>query len=472
MPRTSAFLLALLFAATSAFSNPITDENARPGTDRWRLRQPANAQISGYASSTSVTHGETIDLFVSTTDPAYTIEIFRTGWYDGLGGRRMTDAIERTGIQQTVPAADANGMIECNWTDPYTVTIPADWLSGVYLAKLTGAPSGNQSYILFVVRDDRRADFVFQSTVTTYQAYNNWGGKSLYGFNSTGAPARKVSFNRPYASGFGTGGYLFDWEYDFVRFAEREGYDVTYTTNVDTHAGPDSLLRARAFLSVGHDEYWTWEMRTHIEAARDAGVHLGFFSANNCYWQIRFENQHRTIVGYKDAALASDPFASDGNPSNDHLVTTKWRDVPVSRPEEALFGVMYGESQIDGDIVIDNPSHWVFAGTGLKKGDKLEGLLGYEVDAIQGVAPPPGVVRLAHSPYVNDHGETGFSDMTILTTTAGTIVFSAGTIQWSWGLDAFGDPDRVARQSEAAKQITRNVLNRMKAVPRRRAVRK
>ena len=471
MPRPLVLLFAL-FATATALGNPITDENARPGTDRWRLRQPAASQISGYASSTSVAHGETVNLFVSTNDPTYTIEIFRTGWYDGLGGRRMTEAVERTGIQQVVPSADANGMIECNWTNPYAVTIPADWLSGVYLAKLTGVPSGNQSYIMFVVRDDRRADFVFQSTVTTYQAYNNWGGKSLYGFNSTGGPAKKVSFNRPYASAFGTGGYLFDWEYDFVRFLEREGYDVTYTTNVDTHERPQSLLRARAFLSVGHDEYWTWEMRTHVEAARDAGVHLGFFSANNCYWQIRLENQNRTMVGYKDTALASDPFANDGNPSNDHLITVKWRDVPVSRPEEALLGVMYGESQVDGDIVVDNPSHWVFAGTGLKKGDKLIGLLGYEVDAIQGVAAPPGVIRLAHSPYVNDRGQSGFSDMTIYTTARGTIVFSAGTIQWSWGLDPFGDPDRVLRQSDAAKQITRNILDRMKAMPRRRAIRK
>ncbi len=470
MPRPLALLVTLVLT-TTALANPITDENARPGTDRWRLRQPAITQIAGYASSTSVTHGETIDLFVSTTDPTYTIEIFRTGWYGGLGGRRMTDAVERTGIVQAVPSPDTNGTVECKWIDPYAVTIPADWLSGVYLAKLTGVPSGSQSYIMFVVRDERRADFVFQSTVTTYQAYNNWGGKSLYGFNSTGMPARKVSFDRPYASAFGTGGYLFDWEYNFVRFLEREGYDVTYTTNIDTHARPSSLLRAKAMLSVGHDEYWSWEMREHVEAARDAGVHLAFFSANNCYWQIRFENANRTIVGYKDAALASDPFANDGNPSNDHLITVKWRDVPVSRPEEALLGVMYVESPIDGDIVIDNASHWVFANTGLKNGDKLTGLLGYEIDAIVGIASPPGLVRLAHSPYVSEQGETGFADMTIHTTASGAMVFSAGTIQWSWGLDPFGDPDRVQRQSEAAKQITRNVLNRMKAVPRRRAVR-
>lgn len=468
MPRA---LLLILFLASPLLANPITDENARPGTDRWRLRQPAASQISGYASSTSVTHGETIDLFVSTADATYTIEIFRTGWYGGLGGRRMTDAIERPGIVQDVPAPDALGLIECRWRDPHRVTIPADWLSGVYLAKLTGVPSGNQSYIMFVVRDARRADLVFQSAVTTYQAYNNWGGKSLYGFNSTGGPARKVSFLRPYASAFGTGGYLFDWEYNFVRFLEREGYDVTYTTNVDTHADASTLRRGRAWLSVGHDEYWTWEMRQHVEAAKSAGIHLGFFSANTCYWQIRFENQNRTIVAYKDAALSSDPLATDGNPSNDHRVTTKFRDVPVMHPEESLIGVMYVESQIDGDIVIDNPSHWVFANTGLKKGDVLKGLLGYEVDAIVGAASPPGLVRLAHSPFVNTRGQSGFSDMTIHTAPSGAIVFATGTIQWSWGLDSFGSPDRVLRDSPAAKQITRNVLNRMIARMRTRSVR-
>ena len=470
MPRTVAVLLALL--TLTAHANPITDENALRGTNLWRLRQPALSEIAGYASSTSVTHGETIRFFVTSKDPRFTLEIFRTGWYAGAGGRRMSEAISLTGIDQPACPPDATtGLIDCDWTESHAITIPPNWLSGVYLAKLTGDPSGNQSYIMFVVRDDRSAALVFQSAVTTYQAYNNWGGKSLYGFNSTGAPARKVSFDRPYGSAFGTGGYLFQWEYNMVRFLEREGYDVTYTTNIDTHLRPESLRRARAVLFVGHDEYWTWEMRNHIEAARDAAVHLGFFSANDGYWQIRLENGERTIVAYKEAALSSDPVATDGNPANDHLITTKFRDVPVSRAEESLMGVMYGESQIDGDIVIDNASHWVFANTGVKNGDKLKGLLGYEVDWIHGVASPPGLVRLAHSPFVNDRGQSGVSDMTIYTAPSGAIVFATGTIQWSWGLDDFGDPGRIARQSDAAKQITRNVLNRMTAKARRRSVR-
>lgn len=473
MLRAAAVLLVSLLPLL-ARANVITDENARLGTDRWKLRS-ASSEIAGYASSTSVAAGETIRFFVSTADPSFTIEIFRMGWYGGMGGRRVTDAVEVGGGLQEVPQPDSDGRIACRWRESHAQTIPLEWVSGVYLAKLTAIPSDKQSYVMFVVRDRRAADLVFQSAVTTFQAYNEWGGKSLYPFNSTGAPAKKVSFDRPYATSWGTGDFLFRWEYNMVRFLEREGYDVTYTTNIDTHARPETLRRAKAFLSVGHDEYWSWEMREHVETARDAGVHLAFFSANTCYWQIRLEDDGRTIVAHKETALATDPLARDGLFVNDHLVTTKWRDVPVSRPEEALLGVMFIETRIDGDIVVDDASHWVFAGTGLRRGDRLQGLLGYEVDAVHHIDSPPGLVRLAHSPYVNANGETGYSDMTIHTTSRGVLVFATGTIQWSWGLDDFGHPDRVARQSEAAKQITRNVLDRMIAtaptMPRRRSVR-
>lgn len=475
MPIARAvFAVVLLFTATLAHANIITEENARPGTDRWRLRSNPSEEIAGYASATSVAAGETIRFFVTSPDPTFTIEIFRMGWYNGLGGRRMTDAVERPGVAQPIPVPDAEGMIRCNWSESHAVTIPTDWVSGVYLAKLTARPSDKQAYIMFVVRDERRADLLFQSSVTTFQAYNSWGGKSLYRHNSTGQWAKKVSFDRPYATDTGAAGFIFRWEYNMVRWLEREGYDVTYATNIDTHARPQTLRRADAFLSVGHDEYWTWEMRANVEAARNAGVHLAFFSANTCYWQIRLEDNFRTIVGHKESALSSDPVAMDGNPLNDHLTTTKWRLVPVMRPEEALIGVMYLESPVDGDITITNASHWVFANTNLQNGDKLKGLLGYEVDAMQGFGPS-NVVRLAHSPFVSDEGEHGFSDMTIYTHGKETLVFATGTIQWSWGLDDFGPSVRGDRTSAAAQQITRNVLDRMIATggtSKRRSVRK
>ena len=469
---TARPVVLYLLLATLAHANVITTENAQPGTDRWRLRSSPSEEISGYASATSISAGETLRFYVSAPDPTFTIEIFRMGWYGGLGGRRMTDAVTRPGVMQLMPSPDADGLIRCDWSESYSIAIPDDWVSGFYLAKITANPSGKQNHVIFVVRDERAADLLFQSSVTTYQAYNNWGGKSLYAHNSTGPPAKKVSFDRPYSLASGPGDFLYRWEFNMVRWLEREGYDVTYGTNIDTHARGAMLQRVRAFLSVGHDEYWSWEMRANVEAARDSGVDLAFLSGNTCYWQIRIEDGLRTIVAHKETALATDPFARDGDPTNDARITTLWRQLPVLLPEEAMIGVMSVESQVDADIVIDDASHWVFAKTGLHRGDRLPGLLGYEVDAIQGWQSPPNLVRLAHSPYQNDRGETGYSNMTIYTAPSGAIVFATGSIQWSWGLDDFAPSVRGNRVSAAAQQITRNVLDRMIGrTTRRRSVR-
>src|SRR5215212_272932 len=457
---TARFAMLYLLLATAVHANVITVENARAGTDEWQLASGASEEITGYASATSVAAGQTIRFYISTSDPAFTLEVFRMGWYGGRGGRRMTQAVRLTGVKQAIPPPEpVTGLVRCRWRESHSIPIPANWVSGVYVAKLTGS-RGHQNYIIFTVRDSRRADLVFQNSVTTWQAYNGWGGKALYARRSIGAQATRVSFDRPYNVATGPADYLFRWEYDMTRFLEREGYDVTYITNIDTHADPATLLRGKAFLSVGHDEYWSWEMRANVEAARDAGVHLAFFAGNVCYWQMRLEDDGRTIVAHKETALTTDPLAIDKDPENDKRVTTKWRWPPVSRPEESMIGVMYITSPVDGDLTISNASHWVFAGTNLKNGDKLKGLLGYEVDAIQGASSPPNLVRLAHSPFTTTNGSrSAFSDMTIYTTAKGTIVFAAGSIQWSWGVDDFGPPERTKRAQPAAQQITRNVLN-------------
>jgi hypothetical protein len=479
-------LLALLIALAQTPSgapapdrtpSTIAVENAKPGAPDWEIRSPALArEIEGYASQTSVNRGEAIDLFVSTRDPRYTIDVFRMGWYGGAGARRVAGPIERAGLVQAIPSPDpATRLVECRWRDPYSLpTRDADgaWPSGVYLARLTAHPSNAQSFIVFVVRDDERESaIVFQSSVTTFAAYNNWGGASLYAFNSGNAPARKVSFDRPYAINpygvrlDGASDFLRRWEYNAVRFLEREGYDLAYITNVDTHQRGDALLHHRIVLSVGHDEYWSRPMRQHFEAARDRGVHLAFLGAGNSLWQIRFEPNSsgvndRTIVAYKEAADTEDPLALDRDPRNNRLITGRWRDRPVSRPEERLIGVMYAADPVDGDLVIDDGSHWAFSGTHVKHGDRLAGLLGYEVDAIYG-GGPTGLVRLAHSPFV-DRGTTRYADMTIYTAPSGALVFATGSMQWNWGLDGYNAPVwHPLRVNESAQKITRNILNRM-----------
>lgn len=301
----AGILVALAFQS-AATPNPIQLENARQGTSNWEISLPAtNHQIEGYASATTVNRGGQITFFVSTTDSTYNIDIYRIGWYSGAGGRLVKSIAGLPGSKQTTPAPDpTTGMVECNWQPAITVTTsnpsdPSDWVSGIYLAQLTGSPSGTQQYIVFAVRDDARpSDLLLQQTVNTYQAYNAFGGKSLYDFGSGGKQAIKVSFNRPYRDIASPGGSddaygagLFNkYEMDMVRFLEREGYDVTYCADDDIHRDGSLPLSHKALLVVGQGEYWSWEMRQNVTAARDAGINLGFFSANDIYWQIRFES--------------------------------------------------------------------------------------------------------------------------------------------------------------------------------------
>jgi hypothetical protein len=444
-------------------------ESGGPAVAAIQLTNPAtNNEIEGYASAVSVNRGEDIKLFVNTKEPNYTLDVFRIGWYNGRGMRRMTSAVRLAGVSQPAPYLDpSSGLIECNWRDPYVLHIPGaadrdDWPSGIYVARLTAGTSGKQSHIIFVVRDDERpSDLLFQASVTTYQAYNDWGGRSLY----SKPRALKVSFNRPYLHGHGTGHFLY-WELSMVLFLEKEGYDVTYATDMDTHERGNLLLRHRAFLSVGHDEYWSWQMRDNVEAARDHGINLGFFGSNISYWQIRFEpsgitgDADRTIVCYKHEG--ADPVSHSPDPALRRLTTVKFRSRPVSRPEEEMVGVLYETDPVQGDIVVSDASSWVFSGTGLKNGDHLPNLLGYEVDRTSEHAPA-GTQRIAHSPYTF-RGDNRYSDMTVYTAPSGSVVFAVGSMQWNWGLV---DPEIFGRQYEnpAVQGATRNVLGKFGARP-------
>ena len=208
-------------------------------------------------------------------------------------------AVRELGAQRGPCDSDSTtGLIACSWTPSYTFTVGSDWMSGLYVAVLTNN-RGYQNYAMFVVRDGRPATYLYEQAIATDQAYNNYPndgrtGKSLYAYNSFGANtiagdarAVKVSFDRPYADD-GSGNFFY-WEVDLVRWLERNGYDVTYSTDVDTHETGGALRNSKGFLSAGHDEYWSKEMYDAAEAARDAGVSLGFFGANAIYTQVRYE---------------------------------------------------------------------------------------------------------------------------------------------------------------------------------------
>ncbi len=487
-------LATLVEVRSQPFTNTVIAlENQKPGTANWLLTNPApNREIEGYASLTSVNRGGQINLLVNTTNRNYILEVFRIGWYGGTGARELLGPVTNSGCIQSQPARDpTTGLIECSWTNPFALNIPAtpgdptDWASGAYLVRLTGVQDGKQSYIIFAVRDDNRpTDLLAQMSFATYQAYNNWGGASLYVFNSYPAPAQKVSFNRPYASGpagylsywNGSGDFFANssiagagWESSLVHWLEREGYDVSYCTSVDIHERTNLLSSHKAFISMGHDEYWSYPMRWNVQAARDRGVNLAFLSANTCYWQVRFEpsmvdgTANRTEVCYKSL---TDPVAKT---SSNKFTTVNYHSPPLNDNESSLLGVNFISAGISGELVVNDASQWEFANTDLQPGQILPGLLGYEVDVTNSSSPSNIQVAFA-SPYVlfNNSGRANisYSDATSYQTTNGAMVFAAGSMQWSWGLDEV-DPhsNRPSAQNPAAQQVTRNILARMANAP-------
>ena len=443
-------------AAAAAPPNAIQVENAKAGDASWDQFASVAKQdaINGYGSSISVNRGSSIDFFVTTTAASFTIDVFRTGWYGGAGARKVVALGSFPGVHQAIPPPDpVTGMVACNWQKTTTLSIPTTWTTGVYLAKLS-AVGGNQSFIFFVVRNDGGTEAInFQTSVTTYQAYNEWGGLSLYN-NATNnsvyryAHATKVSFDRPFDpnDSNGAGHYLYT-EYPFVRWAEKQGYDLTYTSDVDTHTNVNPLTNHRAFLSIGHDEYWSKGMRDNLQNAINAGMNAAFFSANSVFWQIRFEPNaagvpNRVEVGYKE--FANSPGAPGPDPQwnvNNPIVTTHFREAPVNQPENALLGVMY-QDQVSRDYayVVQNASNWIYAGTGFVNGTSVPGIVGYEYDKVwNNGQTPPGLIILSSSPVVGCCEGSGSStaNSTLYTAASGARVFAAGTIQWSYGLDNY-----------------------------------
>jgi hypothetical protein len=479
LPALFLFLCFNLAAPLHA-ADSVAVENAKTGTTAWQLTNPttqgttndlnsgdyANVEIQGYASLTSVAQGGSIDFHVRTINTnSYTMSVFRMGYYNGAGGRLMLGPVTLPGVVQPMPPAPVyqptgTGIVECNWSTSYSLTVPTDWVSGIYLVKLALSSPAKESYIVFVVRDDtRNAPILFQSSVNTYQAYNEWGGSSLYTTNASGSTKTgvKVSFNRPYWRNFGAGDFYSSfqgapgYEIQMVRWLERQGYDLTYATDVDTHENPSTAQNHEVFLVVGHDEYWSRPMRTNVTTALNNGVHLGIFAANVLYWQVRFEPSStgvadRTMVSYKELA-ANDPTTDSS------LVTTLWRN--LGEPEGALLGVQYNlySAPTVSDIVVTNASHWLYNGTGVTNGTIFPNVEGYETDSLY---PPSGATVLAHSPYPLDNPQV-YGDMTIYTAPSGANVFATGTIEWSLGLDDYSPSMGVV---PAMQTITANFLAR------------
>ena len=442
-------------------------ENAQPGSRGWNLEGTTNQApdaIEGYADHASAVEGDNVTLFVSTVAPTFHVEAYRIGWYGGDGGRLVWRSAELPGTKQAAPILTPGpNMIEAHWKPSLTVNLTSAWPQGDYIFKLVG--SGNQqSRVPLTVRDDSStAAYVIQNSVTTWQAYNLWGGYDLYqGRTPQGGMAfanrsRIVSFDRPYDFRFGGGAADFIGnEQPLVTMAEQLGLDVTYSTDVDLHEAPQRLLQHRALISLGHDEYWSAAMRQGVITARDHGVNLLFLGANAIYRHMRFEpsplGPDRHEIDYKSAS--EDPITR-GDPSE---ATTDWPSPPVPRPESDIIGDMYTCNPVTADMVVVDPSAWVFAGTGLPPGARLPGLVGSEYDGYKPSLPGPRNIQiLSHSP-LTCRGQSDNSDMTYYTAPGGGGVFATGTNLWVAALDGVCAPGPSPCAADVTQRVTQNVL--------------
>lgn len=381
--------------------SPITEENQRPGSSDWQLtrvrldkadgfRSPV---IEGFCSRQSVKAGETLEIFVSTKPEAsFHIEIFRTGYYGGRGARLMATLGPFDGHAQPVPEVGPNRLRECKWQKTTSLTIPDEWVSGVYLGRLTTLPSTRdapywQSYIVFIVRDDRPADILLQCSDNTWQAYNRWPDTfSLYDSGITGwvsGPGVDVSFDRPYGKyrqiyenpqSVGSGEWLC-FEFPLAYWLEREGYDVRYCSNSDM-ISPERGLKCKSWISVGHDEYWDLRQYQSAIAMRDAGVNLLFLSGNSVCWVTPFRD---SSTGVPNRVITRDaPYGGLARQKN--FEELKRFEGHVTGPDEGLLMGAINVIPVNGggDWTCARPEHWMFEGTGMKKGDSIPGLIGWE----------------------------------------------------------------------------------------------
>ena len=491
-------------------------ENQVLGTRAWQLTPNVDTSfIQGYADKVSAQAGDTVQLFISTKSvTSYDIAVYRIGWYMGLGGALFEQQHMTT--SQTQGTWTAQGglqncsrclidptthLIDANWARSASITIGDTWPSGVYLVKLVAAQG--QSYIPLVVRESvnitATAQMLVSLPVNTYEAANPWGGYSMNG-PATTAPmnpmddanpnrATQVSFNRPDALGGGAGDLL-NIDIHSIRWLERSGYSLSYTTNVDVSEHPESVLAHPLYVALGHDEYWTKAMRDSLEHARDVGISLAFFGANDSYWQARLapdQGNHpdRTLVCYKvvtptndpsvaqnaSTALALDPLYS----TSPTLTTARWRDTVVGRPENELLGIMYNGTIFDTPNATYLPDWSVRSGevdplekaAAIGPGDKIVGgILGYAYDALatNGVSPV-NVTILGQSSVVDSTMQQHIADTTYYRTPSGSMVFDAGSIWWGWGLDEFtfpgADQPNVLLGNQKASALTTVILRTM-----------
>lgn len=445
--------------AAGVGGDPVADERGLPGTSDWKLRRPARArQIEGFADHVSVVSGRPVTLKVSTRAPRYRVEAYRFGAYRGgwarrvwasrsLDGRRQRGAVFRPRSTRTIVAP---------WRR--SVTVQTDgWAPGLYVFKLV-ASTGWQSWVPLTVRSrSARGKVAVVTPVTTWQAYNDWGGYSLYRGPSGDRRSWAVSFDRPYPEA--GAGQMMSGSVPVVVRAEKLGIPLAYFTNVDLEAHPRALRGARGYVSTGHDEYWSPAMRRAVTRARNHGANLAFFGANTMYWRVRFartgSGPNRRMIGYRHDAFR-DPLFDRGSPRT----TARWRDRPAPRPENSLVGMLYECFPVHVPYRVVSPGWWGFRGTGVRDGERFANLVGHEADRVYPVRSTPRPLQILSNVRYSCGGVSTSSQSVYYTTPSGAGVFTAGTLNWACALKgSCVAHERIARKAVPfTRRVTDSIL--------------
>ncbi|WP_307147285.1 N,N-dimethylformamidase beta subunit family domain-containing protein, partial [Rhizobium tibeticum] len=503
--------LAQNLAAAATADNPTVRENQQQGNpeSEWGIDGAGSSNIEGFATDISVDNGKTISFKINTDSTNYRIDIYRLGYYGGMGARKVT-TLQHTGLQaQPNPLRNAStGTVDAgNWAVSASWTVPEDAASGVYIAKLVRQDGTfGENHIPFIVRDDdSHSDIVFQTSDETWQAYNGWGGANFYGGNgpATGQGAGRayaVSYNRPIATRGGVGtyagpqDYLFGAEYAGIYWLEQNGYDVSYMSGVDVDRYGSLLLNHKMYVDAGHDEYWSGQQRANVEAARDAGVNLQFWSGNEVYWRTRWGNSYssdatpyRTLISYKETWSPS----SSIDPSNEWTGT--FRDPRLSppavgggNPENSLTGQLFMVDDVGSNlqsitIPYDDANLRFWRSTSvanLQPGQTAtltKNYLGYEWDeAPDNGFDPAGLVKLSSTTlpvgtYLLDYGNTtgngvATHNLTLYRAPSGALVFGAGTVYWTWALSDNHDKEATPTDPRVQQAMV-NLLSDMGIQP-------
>jgi Domain of unknown function (DUF4082)/Fibronectin type III domain/Bacterial Ig domain len=499
--------------------NPIVCENSKegdPGSD-WEIEGIGDESIQGFATAISVNPGETEQFKINTNASKYNIRILRLGYYKGDGARVIEQRFKPTAtLPQKQPECEhfkATGLIDCgNWAVSGSWKVPANAVSGLYMAELEREDTHGKSQIFFVVKNEAsHAPIVLKTSDATWEAYNEYGGNSLYSCNSIcpeGNPggykaAYAVSYNRPFDGTLPRDGGKSDpfyAEYQLMRWLEKEGYNITYLAQPDIVAHPELLKNHEVFISSGHDEYWSAAERAAVEAAREAKVNLAFFSGNESFWKTRWASSsagpstpNRTLITYKETH-----FTEPVDPEEPKVATSSWRDPRFTsggagRPENELTGQLFMVNEGSSDIKVPG----TFAKLRFWKHTQVESLtsaqtltldpggetLGYEwdVDADNGFRPagriPLSSTTVSGVQTFKDYGtevvepSVATHSLSLYRAPSGALVFGAGTVQWSWGLENvnawgnfFTDPSENPPDKNM-EQATVNLFAEMGAQP-------